>query len=90
MKPLATNSLLLKLCWNKFARRDINREIAARAASGCQFLLQPITYTHHRSSGIFGQANSRALAEAWGAALLMAPLWVLGSVVAWLSAMPLR
>ena len=34
--------------------------------------------------------KSRAWAEAWGAALPLAPLWVLGSVAAWLSAMPLR
>jgi hypothetical protein len=30
-----------------------------------------------------------AWAEAWGAALPMAPTWVLGSVAVWLSAMPM-
>jgi hypothetical protein len=33
--------------------------------------------------------KSRAWAEAWGAVLAMPLIWVLGSVAAWLSAMPM-
>lgn len=34
--------------------------------------------------------KSMAAAEAWDAALLRDPTWVLGSAAAWLSAMPMR
>ena len=48
--------------------------------------------TDHRSpitKKTFGSVKSMAAAEAWGAALPMAPTWVLVSVAAWQSAMPM-
>ena len=46
--------------------------------------------TGDRSPEISGTAKSRAWAEAWGAALAMAPTWVLASVAAWLLPMLLQ
>jgi len=48
--------------------------------------------TDHRSpitKKTLGSVKSMAAAEAWDAALPMAPTWVLGSVAVWLSAMPM-
>ena len=43
--------------------------------------------TDHKKS--LGSVQSMAAAEAWDAALPMAPTWVLGSAAVWLSAMPM-
>jgi hypothetical protein len=62
--------------------------------------LGPLSNRYHRAGAnrsavtdrkkAIGSVKPMAWAEASGAALPMAPLWVLGSVAAWLSAMPLR
>ena len=44
--------------------------------------LNRTTYTGDRSPEIFGTAKSMAAAEAWDAALPLAPTWVLASVAA--------
>lgn len=46
--------------------------------------------TGPRSQKTLDSAKSMAAAEAWDAALLRDPTWVLGSVAAWMSAMPMR
>ena len=46
--------------------------------------------TGDRSPEIFRRVKSMASAEAWGAALRMAPTWVLASVAAWRLPMPLQ
>jgi hypothetical protein len=63
------------------------------APNGLGQYLTDITDAGYNRSPItqktLGSVKSRAAAEAWGAALPLAPPWVLGSVAAWLSAMPL-
>ena len=60
------------------ATTDAERIPDVKIAMDCQ----PASTGHPDHTETFGSVKSMAWAEAWDAALLMAPIWVLGSVAA--------